>query len=213
MANEQDLTPYQQIMLAKGEALDGYASLESSLALLFSILLSVSQESAYSIFYRIAAAKSRRAILEDLFSQSSFTRYKPGFDSIMKAVGQLDNERNQVAHWHTTIGTPIGANPEKIKGIAIRNPTRPISSDPGTSALTSVDLARFRDECRYWSAILSMFIAVVSPAFPRELRPPDADTWPDKFLRPIDNPYRPAPAKKSRRKNTRRKVPPRSLGR
>lgn len=196
---------YDRLMLAKGEALHCYALMENGLALLFGILSGMPAAKSDIVFYRIASTRTRNTIISDLFSKSKHSKYKTALNSIITAVGQLDEQRNQIAHWHAHFGTPLEADPEKIKGIGLRNPSRNIFDNPeGSPLLSYKELRQFGKECLFWSKQVTEFlIALVgSPAHGHR---ENLEALREKFLQPIQNPFRTSPAKKRPLKNAKPK--------
>ena len=70
-----------RLIVQRANAIDAYAGLERSLAIIFSMLLDIDQDLATLVFYRIVNTRSRNAMLQDLITRKYSTTYKRYWES------------------------------------------------------------------------------------------------------------------------------------
>lgn len=99
------------ITLARGAAIEGYAELESVMCRLIGHLLGTTWEKSAIVFYNIMNTRSRNSILESLLEETYGTRYNaywhgtpgsrgnPRVGGLLALIRQIDEKRNQIAHW------------------------------------------------------------------------------------------------------------------
>jgi hypothetical protein len=103
--------PHKDLQLARAAAIEAYSDLEQQLCLQFADLMGASFAKASLVFYRITNSHSRNRIIQSLLFNEYGDRYKKFWGSLLKLIRQLDQERNQIVHWHI-----IPAQQELIEG-------------------------------------------------------------------------------------------------
>ena len=83
----------------RGKAIQEYARLEQAMCAVFSDLSGMSGEAAAIIFFRIASAQARNDMLDKLMHVRHGSTYGAFWNSIHKALGPLDRQRNEIVHW------------------------------------------------------------------------------------------------------------------
>jgi hypothetical protein len=94
----------------RGKAIQSYASLEQSMALLFSVVAGTDRETANIIFFKITSADSRNKIIEKLFRKKCKDDYNLFRNSLLKHLRPIDIERNEVVHCNVV--NHVGADDE-----------------------------------------------------------------------------------------------------
>ncbi len=167
----------QQLVLARAEAIDAYASLEHWLCSLFAGLTKMDHDAAAIVFYRIANTRSRNAIIEDLLRRRFGTTYRAYWNSMLKFLGQLDQKRNQIVHWH------IGGSPEaEYIAAALQRPGNSYFLDPDGSKLTQTDLTDFMGRAQFAATSICCFCLLEWGGFSD---PDEPRAWHDTFLQPL----------------------------
>jgi hypothetical protein len=110
--NLPDESNTAKLQVARAQAIEQYAQLESSLALLFASLLGTTDQTGSIVFFAIVNTRSRNSILASLLEIVHGERYqahwhgekgspgKPGLGGLLTLIRQLDDERNHIVHWH-----------------------------------------------------------------------------------------------------------------
>ena len=99
-----DVEPaHQEFLLARGTAIQSYANVEFFLCMLFAHLISSPIEIAAIVFYRIVNTRSRNVILTELLAKRHEKQYEIYWNSIATLLRGLDQDRNNIVHWHTVM--------------------------------------------------------------------------------------------------------------
>lgn len=96
--------------IARADAIEAYSGVEQSLCSIFARLLGARGDKAAVVFFRIGSARSRLIVLGDLLEKTYGRKYDLFFygkksngnaiPGIFTLVGQLDQKRNEIVHWH-----------------------------------------------------------------------------------------------------------------
>lgn len=152
-----------EFYIRRSEALDGYASVEQSLAQILALLLE-SDKYASSIFFRITNSSARCRIIQDLLEQKYEDKYSNFWHGIpktknrrgiMNLIHGLDAMRNQIVHWHTVCN--IGTYDGVTKNILILKPPMFWVGSNMDAELTVSDMVEFRNKASFVSRSLNMF--------------------------------------------------------
>ena len=181
LVRERSHKQHNEMLIARAEAIQGYANLEQGLCALFAYVGGMNNRMAATIFFRISAFGSRRKILEDIYREkfkgASLIEF---ITSLMKGLAPLEQERNEVVHW--TVVTHLTNSTVDVR---LRPPvywSRAFETETGASK-GAQDLRLFTDKCHFWGLACWKFIDAVS-----DLSPLDATAraaWLDIFQRPI----------------------------
>lgn len=171
-------TESEIVRLARADAIQAYASIETSLCMLMAHLLNTNNNIAGIIFYRIVNTRSRLAILSDLMKTKYGDSYKTFWNSVVKILrGDIDPRRNEIVHFH--VGQHIHVEEESriIETYLVpQNYWR--SRD---DFLRLCDLVEFNNKCDVISRMLNIFTVFQMGHMP----PSGAGAWHDIFQRPL----------------------------
>ncbi|MEX0954615.1 MAG: hypothetical protein WDZ83_05315 [Rhizobiaceae bacterium] len=172
-------------LILRAKAIDQYAQMESSLSILYSVLLKTDMDTAAIVFFRIANTRARNRIAEELLKKrfrDRFSHYWFGIPStpnkrgLMTLINDLDAQRNEIVHWHvmTTINTDTDARTTTL--------TPPnFWADGRGKAKTIEHLAAFLGKASFVSQSIMMFCAHHG-SFENPV--PLTDAWRDIYQRP-----------------------------
>src|SRR5713226_3942653 len=165
MANYQIGNPEEQahrteLMLMRSGAIEAYAALEQSLNGLLAHLLGTTYDIAGIIFFRIVNSHSRNIILEELFRKYYKEQYSDYWNSFLKFIRPLDQERNEIVHWYTII--EVGSADESITVSAKLIPPNFWNFRPETKSHTIKTLQDFSAKCDFASRFINMFMLSTS---------------------------------------------------
>ena len=148
-----------KLIMLRGEAINSYSGLE--IALLQSMISfgDIKRDVASIIFYKITNTGARNAIVDRLKKRAWKDKYNLFWNSLMKGIGQLDNERNVIVHWHMRlVERPRG--PGEYKQIADLELSHP-NLFSGAEVRTEDDLKKFIVHCRAFSAAAHLLIGAL----------------------------------------------------
>jgi FAD/FMN-containing dehydrogenase len=193
--DEVALEARDNFLIARGFAIQAYASLEQSLCTLFNELGEMPPAVAGIIFFKITSARSRLAIIEKLKRRKMGAEYAVFFNAMTKAIGQLDERRNQVVHWD---GVPWH-EPDRQRAGYLMPPNRTAKLHPD-GWIDNDGLVEFDYECDFYAQAIIMFLS-------HRLGGPLSSS-PDIFQRPLE--YPPPDTHPLFRKRPERQNPPQS---
>lgn len=140
-------------LVARALAIQAYAEVERSLCWMFGFLIEVDDNVAGIIFYRMVNSRSRLAVIEDLKKLRWGDKYDAYFRSVIRALKPLDQERNQIVHWH---GQPWHM-PERSRGGYLR----PANFSAGGDIEKWIDpeqLIEFAYKCDFYARSINMMV-------------------------------------------------------
>lgn len=148
------------IWALRGKAINSYAILESSLCLLMTTLSGTPPGVGATIFYRIASARARNDILTKLVKKRHGAKFNIWLNSFIKAVGQLDQTRNEIVHWHSVVDVYVDEKGQTVTGLSFMPPNF-WDADGNTPRHTSATLVEFMTKCDYAARTCNIFAAGV----------------------------------------------------
>ena len=158
--------PVNQIplLIGRASALQSYAQLELSLAILFSVLLGTTHDLGGLVFFRITNTHARNRILDDLVTKRHGVSYNKFWKSAISLVRALDQRRNEIVHWHMINNINLDLEEKEASSLSLSPPT---GWAIGSSAkLSELDLTEFIKKCDFVSRLITMFMLVVSGQMP-----------------------------------------------
>jgi hypothetical protein len=171
------------IWAIRGKAIQAYASLEQSLALLLATLAETKVEIAQIIFFRIASADARNKILERLFKIKFSDQYPEFRNSFFKQLRPIDLERNEIVHWNIVNHITTDDSGHSQSSVLLVPPTY-LSQDGLNPSKDADRLLEFSQKCDFYSRLIGMFTMVTGPhgcRMTNSARQP----WLDIFAQPI----------------------------
>ncbi len=152
-------------MLLRGNAVSAYANLESSLCMLFATALGVDQQRAGLVFYKITNTSSRNGILERLIKLREDQFFAPFWKSVMKLINKIDQERNEIVHWHfvtefTDADGPHITIGDGSQGMSVLRPPATLFTE-NKKRKTHADLETFANKCEYVTRAVNVLNAVI----------------------------------------------------
>jgi len=146
----------EELQLARAKAIQSFATLEQSLASLFTHLLSTSPEKAGVVFFKISDSRARLDIIEALLKKTHEGRYNLFWNSMRKLLKELIQERNQIVHWQTAIH--IGNEPAKVTLI----PPNIWDLDANSHQKSAEDMRAFETKTNFVTRFLNMFLVLIN---------------------------------------------------
>ena len=140
-------------LVARATAIREYAGLEQSLCRLFAHLAGLTDQVAGIIFFKMVNARSRVAVMErpkHLKYDAGFSLY---FNSVMKAVGNLDGDRNKIVHWGEAV--VIKSDGEGHYKDAFLVPPNFWDWDEKTPSLSHLQIVEFCYKCDFFARALN----------------------------------------------------------
>jgi hypothetical protein len=171
MDEHLELDAQNRPMLARARAINTYADLENLLCLVLSALLEVEAKTAGIIFYRIPNTRSRNVVLEELLKERHGAIYRVFWNSVMKELSLLDEERNKIVHWHSILipyGDYIPTKPRKGETLLV--PANIHAMTENTPFMGQEEIKAFIDRCDHLCRLMTMFIGLLHDQFAGPLR-------------------------------------------
>jgi hypothetical protein len=176
-----ELAEFDPIWVHRGKAIQAYAILEGSLLGLLVALTGMAYEDASVVFYKIINTGSRRAIFEKLIQRKHGTRFSPFWNAAILQLRQIDDKRNEIAHWIGVANVKVNVDQVLLMGVTLVPPTS-IPIKAASPRITSRDLIEFRDKCLEFSSLVSTFATRINP--PKDV-PELGEPWFDIFQLPF----------------------------
>jgi hypothetical protein len=186
----------QEFQMARSLAIEAYARLESSLSRLLAALLGTNYSKASIVYFSLLNTRSRNSMFESLIAATHGDKYdvhwngragQPGVpraSGLLALIRLLDDERNQIVHWHTIQDlTGTSTNGEKLA-----KPEFWFRDPQGTpNFMGSAELWAFARKAEFVSRSVNMFTLLTSG---QHLTEEAKQTWPQIFQQPV--PYPPS---------------------
>lgn len=153
------------------------------MASLLSVVAGTDRETANIIFFRIASADSRNKIIEKLFQKKFAERYNLFRNSLIKQLGPIDRERNEVVHWNVVNVVSADVSGNTVSSLLLTPPAHWIPNST-TPQKDSRDLIMFAIKCDFYTRFINMFCAIVGTLvgqLPQDI----IDEWEAIFSSPI----------------------------
>jgi hypothetical protein len=163
---------YHKLCLARGVAMNAYAGIEQNLAVLLATFGDMPSDVGHTIFYQIVNTRARLQILKKLKKRKLGNQYDLFWRSVTEQIKDLDEGRNELAHWHV-----IPRTPPADWDYVLKSP-RPYGYG-GEKELTVEKCEEFAAHCTVIDFVLNMFWASLNNA------PPPTDAWRDIFQREL----------------------------
>jgi hypothetical protein len=144
----------EQLSTLRGNAFNAYAGLELALLTAMIRFADMEPEVASIIFYRVNNTRQRNSIIDQLKKRAWKDRASLFWNSTIKELNKIDQERNELAHWHVRMERRQ-EEPDKFVGSFVLQPPNIYTSGPSR---TEADLHQFIGRCEYLSALIHMFV-------------------------------------------------------
>jgi hypothetical protein len=172
-----------QFLALRAIAIQAYANLEMSLAILFAALLGILVDLAGLVLFRITNTHARNRILDDLQSKKHGTTYDTFWNSLISFIRTLDQRRNEIVHWHVVQNINLALDHKEAASLSLAPPTG--WTTQSAASISDNDLSDFIQRCEFASRLITMFRGVVhEPAIPDDVR----ETWLPIFARAVTYP-------------------------
>ena len=176
--------------IARARAIERYAGLEQALSYLFAVLLNTHPELAGVVFFRITSVGYRNKIIASLLEKRFSDKYKTFWhgtakhrkDGLFNVIQQLDDLRNPIVHWHTT----INVNPDGVATHFALIPPNFWEKRPDRPTIITGQLDEFSNMASFAAGIVDAFATFVTNPrdFPKEI----VDALPHIFSQPVNYP-------------------------
>jgi hypothetical protein len=150
-----------RLKIARADAIHSYGNLEISLNLLFARLLGTKPDLAGIVLFRISNTRARSKILEQLIKRKYGAKFNLYWNFLFKFIGQLDQRRNEVVHWHMGILPNFGRTGKLTSATVRLAPPNFWDRRAGKQSLTERDLNDFALKCDFADAAVWCFVAYV----------------------------------------------------
>jgi len=146
---------------ARGRSIQAYANLEQALLMVMVLTTGMPHATAGTIFFKISSAQARRSILERLINRKFKSEFGPFWNSVSKAVHDLDVRRNEIVHWNAAAEWASDTDGWKVVTVKL---TPPNFWDVAAVRLTidMADLEKFVKKCRFYTEEIVMFCSVMN---------------------------------------------------
>ena len=169
---------YDQLRIARAEAIQFYAGLERALCSLLANFLEASPDTAATLFYRNANANSRNEILLRLFEKRyGNSEYAAFWKSAINRIGGLDRRRNEIVHWQEAEFEDAGKIRVQLIAGNLWDRT------PNSGSLGIEELKDFTAECDFVTKSLNMFDVLLNGAL--EKSAVSTEPWHDICQKPM----------------------------
>jgi hypothetical protein len=167
---------------ARGKAIDAFAMVEAGLCRLFSVFAGVDEYTARVIFYKIRNMRNLDIIMQTLLHIKFPNEYDDFWKTLRKRVHTLGDQRNDIVHWHVT----IGIDGSGFSGIGLMPTDKLVYLN---EQIVSRDLKGFRAECIFMANLCNQFWAfLVKEKHPGIMSAEKVQTWHGIFHKAIEYP-------------------------
>jgi hypothetical protein len=183
----QQLAAQDEFWAIRGKAIQSYASLEQSLARLFSALAGTTQKIGGTIFFRISSADTRRNLIDKLFQQRFQEQYNLFRNSLVKQLKPIDNERNEIVHWNVVNNVGVDESGKTTSSLALMPPAS--FPSPDSASKDSKQMIAFSNKCNFYAALSGFFPVIAMDGFAATpVSDADKRPWLDAYSKPIEYP-------------------------
>ncbi|WP_428407953.1 hypothetical protein [Hyphococcus sp.] len=204
------LSPYELLLLYRGDAIGAYGAYEQAIARCFIQLAKTDHKTGSLIFFKIVNTRTRLSIMDELLKEQFYPNYKKFWDSAFKHIRDIDHTRNKVVHWlpiselHVDEKGVASLDSRKSKNCWLQPPDY-WQAQKDKKELSINDILAFRHKTEYVTKNLDLWHIKVSGDLPDV-----AKTFSDKFQQsipyppPKDHPlYEPVPVWKNQPQSSR----------
>lgn len=120
------------------------------------------------VFFKIASAQARNAILEKLLKKQHGATYALFWNSYLKQLRPIDLRRNKIVHW--AMVNNIGDGGAAAVTVTLSPPAF-WDQTADTPTLNAADLVQFALKCSVYERLCNVFVMVTQPtSMPEERR-------------------------------------------
>jgi len=183
----QQLAAKDEFWAIRGKAIQSYATLEQSLARLFSALAGTTQKIGGTIFFRISSADTRRTLIDKLFQQRFHGQYNLFRNSLIKQLKPIDNERNEIVHWNVVNNVGSDETGKTTSRLALMPPAS--FPSPDSASKDANQMMAFSNKCEFYAALSGFFPIIAMEGFTATpISDADKKPWLDAYSKPIEYP-------------------------
>lgn len=168
--------------LTRARALNAYAGLEQSLAILFSTLNSKEIRESYAEFGKLFVTRSRIQRLSDLMRIEFENQHDLFFRSLLQHLSDLTKTRNRIVHWIVMVSTTGGKEFDPDRDVKLYEHPNIF----GTSELSKSDLLEFENKAEFFRLLVFYFDFYLRNG--DRIAPGGAMNWSQVFQRPAEYP-------------------------
>jgi hypothetical protein len=139
----------------RGYAINAHAGLEQALCGLLKHLTGLAPDINGLIFFKLESSRSRTAVLSGLLKKKYLSKYSAFFNSLVALVGTIDQERNEVVHWHMLL--TIKQSDAGIKRDLALEPGNFWARTENTPQKDVPALVKFITKCEFASHLCGLF--------------------------------------------------------
>jgi hypothetical protein len=172
------------LRIARARALEAYATIEESLCVICADVLRAPPEYTGVLFFKIAAARARNRAVEDLIRKRFGATYNLYWNSLIKNLTPIDQERNEIVHWQSAeeVGYDGGVAWYEYK----LTPPNIWDLRPTTPFKATENIEAFIAKCGFYSRSINIFKVIIIEDMARDAG--ERRTWLDIFQQAITYP-------------------------
>lgn len=173
---------YDPLWKHRGQAIQAYAELESSLCFLLKMLGEMSWETAETLFYKITSTGARNAILDKLLHKKAGTKFNAFWNPYLKELRPIDLKRNEIVHWLAVANVFMNDTNQLTVGVTLVPPGSVKSKNGPTGPhITSQELMAFATKCDEFARLASGLAMRFDP----ETTEAEGEPWLDIYQLPL----------------------------
>jgi hypothetical protein len=179
-----------EFRIARALSIEAYARIESSFTVLLATLLDTKHDIASIIFFEIVNTRARNKIIQSLITRVHGERFntywngqkgqpdKPNKPGLFSLIQQIDEERNQIVHWHPTGNS--SSTGEKWEDL---RPAYYWARKPNVGPINTSALNRFIQKANFvYRSVDAFWRFIKKPMFFSEV---ERDAWSHIFEQPV----------------------------
>ena len=159
--SELDSKQKDEFMIARARAVENYARVEQSLCSVVAAMLEVPRSYAGVILFKITAARARNGIVDALVKKRKGSEFNLFMNSVLKLLGQIDERRNQIVHWHQVLHATRNSDGEQVNSWWLTPPNFHDATQ-STPKIAKEDMEEFSMKCDFIARSLSIFETVIN---------------------------------------------------
>jgi hypothetical protein len=141
---------YSAFSVSRAHAIASYSQLEQFVFRLFTCLSGMEEFEAGVIFFKINNVRSIVGMLDKLKRHKHGSAYNLAFNSTMKALKLIAEERNEIVHWGARLNTVRDQSGDKVDVFyTLTKPSFWESVAPNAPEWTQRDIDGFSERCAY----------------------------------------------------------------
>ena len=178
-----DLAEIDEFWAVRGKAIQSYAILEQTFAVLLSVLSGTSAEVAETILFRISSSDARNKILAKLFRKKFGDQFKLFRNSLFDQLRPIDLERNEIVHWNAVC--EVSTDGKKTLSVVALAPPALTGPNKVTPTKSTNDIRLFDEKCLFYCGLVNQFCLLEGNITKKPITDAAKAPWRNIFSQPI----------------------------